>query len=85
MIALFTSLTAFQNKLIPVLKFLRQERLYTTVNPVPAKALLNYINIFETSNPRLPLVNLSDDKLIQLVKLYENYKDNDFHEVSLHS
>ena len=45
--------------------------IFMETNPVPVKALLSYMNIFNNNTPRLPLIEMSDEKLLQLIKIYE--------------
>ena len=45
--------------------------LFIETNPVPTKALLKYMNIFECDNPRLPLVKMSDVNYLELINIYK--------------
>jgi 4-hydroxy-tetrahydrodipicolinate synthase len=46
--------------------------LFMESNPVPGKVLLNHINIFTTSNVRLPLVEMDDNKKSKLINIFTN-------------
>lgn len=50
--------------------------IFMETNPVPVKALLAYLNIFSSNNPRLPLVEMSDESLLKLIEIYERIQNN---------
>ena len=45
--------------------------LFIETNPVPTKALLKHIGIFDCSKPRLPLVEINDNSFSQLINSFE--------------
>lgn len=49
------------------------ENLFTEVNPIPIKEVLNMMN-FNVGNPRLPLINMSEDKKRKLEFSLENFQ-----------
>lgn len=57
--------------------------MFIDTNPVPVKSLLNYIKIFNTAIPRLPLLKLSDDKMMQLINIYEKTQEHKYQEINL--
>ena len=63
-----------QNKFYQLYEAMKS--LFIETNPVPTKALLQYINIFTCSKPRLPLVSLSDSNLLKVVSIFEKIKSN---------
>lgn len=47
--------------------------LFIETNPVPTKELLKYMNIFNRSDPRLPLVNIINENLLELINTFDKY------------
>lgn len=47
--------------------------LFIETNPVPTKELLKYMNIFNRSDPRLPLVNIINENLSKLINTFDKY------------
>ena len=47
--------------------------LFIETNPVPTKELLKYMNIFSRSDPRLPLVNIINENLSELINTFDKY------------
>ena len=47
--------------------------LFIETNPVPTKELLKYMNIFNRSDPRLPLVNIINENLSELINTFDKY------------
>ena len=46
--------------------------LFMDSNPVPGKVLLDYMNIFNTSEVRLPLTEMNDDKRNKIINIFNN-------------
>lgn len=46
--------------------------LFMDSNPVPGKVLLDYMNIFNTSQVRLPLTEMDNDKRNEIINIFNN-------------
>lgn len=46
--------------------------LFMDTNPIPGKVLLDYMNIFNTSQVRLPLTEMDDNKRNEIINIFNN-------------